>query len=1358
MNHFRRTGSLVVVVVMLGLAFSLFSVAAQDTPGLGNVDVQIDPVFGLCSITPDEQVGTDSETTGTGFADAVTTGTGFADAVTTGTGFADAVTTGTAFDLGQFIDDFADFADDVQDNEIAFQWVTDYVTALQASPLFNEQQVAILILDNQDHGRGVLQTVNASLAAMGSPANIQVELIDIGAESGAYEADQVAARLEDRVTELQAEGVDFFVTNMSFALVPCVATVTFTDTNETFEFNFNDFVELLLDTQALAAEPDPSLVKPVDACYIREASEGFQYITIHFTYENPNPVPVDIPPTENNNTLTLLSEEGDANYRNSFETKKVPYQFFKSAEAPYHGFDIGLEVNDGASWQLQWELNGEVITADSTLSDFDPENDIIPECDFSYATDTDLYLSDGSEEGVPIGACVREIDGTLVAFMDVFNPSDEALVLWPFSNAILTVAYGGYDYFGVEAVPITIPPGLSAYPQNAIQIPIINSEDGPLEVYFSNSSTEFSDFIAVDLDLESNACPEPQYLEWRYSIVDYLVSVLGVPESRTDEFIAALFTETSGLDPDDTPFTGLDDLLREYLERSADPTDDFGLAAVAASGNFAAWFADFFGFDPDDVPPLAPAIWNSTIAAAGTYGPANEPWGYTAEDDTELQFTHIGDVAAPAGSYCFGTLGCGTETDRPGEAVNADDWQRYLLGTSYSTPGISAVLAGYLSTGTCTFPVVDGEARPPLIELDTLPSTPLLPGNEVFTCSLEAPTTGSITVVKEVIYNADVDVDSDRDFAFFSTQLGNFSLDDPLTDDSDGVTDTETFSNLAAGSYTIIENPNGNWNQTVTCVGDDDVTYLSPDIGASIDLDAGENVTCTFTNERITYDLTYEKALAEGTAPLAGNWEFTLASLLSPFDGTIDQDFGVVANVPGAGGSSTLTLPLEAYKIGEVVPAGYDLQLIDCGAGGISTMPPLDDEFTIILDQDLTCVFTNAEEAAANLPPTIAPIPNQVNQVGDTITPFAVNANDPEDLPLSFIATGLPGDVVLDRVSGIFSGTIAESTAPGEYLVTVTVTDSVGQEATAIFTWTIEAPDPTTPPPTTPAPTTPAPTTPAPSGITALEVCWVEDQNNATTVWRVTNPNTVPLEPGTPLKVIFDWETYDSDGNPLQNAQRCDQTGETQINTNLSYAIEVSWFLFDNSVSEPLGTVRAEATEAFRCDAEPTPEETPSPEVTDAPTETPEDTPASEEPEQGGDDEPTPSSTPTPEEPQEGDDEPAPTTPAPDPVTPAPDAAAPLTVCWVEDQNGATTVWEISNPNSVPLTPGTQQKVVFDWTAFDETGAALQSAERWEQTGTVRLSTPLANSLQVTWSLFNNGPLQPLGTTIAFASEEDRCE
>ena len=98
--------------------------------------------------------------------------------------------------------------------------------------------------------------------------------------------------------------------------------------------------------------------------------------------------------------------------------------------------------------------------------------------------------------------------------------------------------------------------------------------------------------------------------------------------------------------------------------------------------------------------------------------------------------------------------------------------------------------------------------------------------NNEFQLTTQLDNTGSITIIKDVTYVADIDLDSGHDFPFFSTELGNFFLDDPLIDDTDGITEEIVFLDQVPGSYTISEGPNGNWIQSVLCVGDDNISYI----------------------------------------------------------------------------------------------------------------------------------------------------------------------------------------------------------------------------------------------------------------------------------------------------------------------------------------------------------------------------------------------------------------------------------------------------------------------------------------------------------------------------------------------------
>jgi len=101
---------------------------------------------------------------------------------------------------------------------------------------------------------------------------------------------------------------------------------------------------------------------------------------------------------------------------------------------------------------------------------------------------------------------------------------------------------------------------------------------------------------------------------------------------------------------------------------------------------------------------------------------------------------------------------------------------------------------------------------------------------------------GSITIVKDAIPNAGFNFN-------FSGDLGSFMLDD---DSNATLSNSTTFSNLGAGTYSLTENAYSAWTLTnLVCVDPDQETIVDiSSRNASIDLDFGENITCIFTNSR----------------------------------------------------------------------------------------------------------------------------------------------------------------------------------------------------------------------------------------------------------------------------------------------------------------------------------------------------------------------------------------------------------------------------------------------------------------------------------------------------------------------------
>ena len=86
----------------------------------------------------------------------------------------------------------------------------------------------------------------------------------------------------------------------------------------------------------------------------------------------------------------------------------------------------------------------------------------------------------------------------------------------------------------------------------------------------------------------------------------------------------------------------------------------------------------------------------------------------------------------------------------------------------------------------------------------------------------------------------------------FSSELGNFSLDNPEKEDKDGVTQSQKFS-VAADVYTVSQAKLTLWELSdITCEGNQDAVQI--DLGkrsVTITASTDEKITCTFHNKRL---------------------------------------------------------------------------------------------------------------------------------------------------------------------------------------------------------------------------------------------------------------------------------------------------------------------------------------------------------------------------------------------------------------------------------------------------------------------------------------------------------------------------
>ena len=240
--------------------------------------------------------------------------------------------------------------------------------------------------------------------------------------------------------------------------------------------------------------------------------------------------------------------------------------------------------------------------------------------------------------------------------------------------------------------------------------------------------------------------------------------------------------------------------------------------------------------------------------------------------------------------------------------------------------------------------------------------------DEVVTCVFEnSRDTGTITIVK------DATPADDTPFDFSETIPGSgstFTLMAP----SDA---TETFSNVPTGSYTVTETGESGWTlDNIVCV-DPDNGSSAAGATATIDLDDGETVTCTFNNSR---DQGMIRIVKDATP--ADDTEFVFTNNISGNNFTLQDPSGTTAVFD--------LVPVGTYTVSEIVTAGWSLDDITCvdpdngsSDSGATATIDLDDGETV------TCTFHNSQ-----IPAPVADIYVSANDAGVTADNVAFGPHD----------------------------------------------------------------------------------------------------------------------------------------------------------------------------------------------------------------------------------------------------------------------------------------------------------------------------------------------------------------------------
>jgi hypothetical protein len=299
-----------------------------------------------------------------------------------------------------------------------------------------------------------------------------------------------------------------------------------------------------------------------------------------------------------------------------------------------------------------------------------------------------------------------------------------------------------------------------------------------------------------------------------------------------------------------------------------------------------------------------------------------------------------------------------------------------------------------------------------------------LTANDDVTCTFTDVADGSVTIVKNTI-------GGDATFAFTSPSpaIGNFNI---MTVGGAGSAST---TGLAAGTYNVTETPLAGWDLTaLSCVDPDGGSSVDINTGTvTIELDAGETITCTYENTQRG-----QITLLKTTSPSsADSFEFTHNVVgttvpASPFNVNAGSSESFLDVVPGS------------YLITESDPTpAYDLENIICvdGVGNVvdSTVDVNAREATVNVDpgETVACEFNNFKRGSLTVVkqlPSLGPATMDFDFTSAAVGPFTLS-------PSGVDVAGSDSTTFTNLVSGDYDLAEDDPFAAGWELVSATCND-----------------------------------------------------------------------------------------------------------------------------------------------------------------------------------------------------------------------------------------------------------------------------------------------------------------------------
>jgi hypothetical protein len=451
-----------------------------------------------------------------------------------------------------------------------------------------------------------------------------------------------------------------------------------------------------------------------------------------------------------------------------------------------------------------------------------------------------------------------------------------------------------------------------------------------------------------------------------------------------------------------TPGSGFIQIKKNTTPQNSSQTFNFTLSPASAGGTTAFSIVDNSTNDETtslipvapgtySIAEIVPTGWALTNATCtGGTSTANPITGITVGvGETKVcTFTNtqsggitiVKDATPEDGTdFSFTATGTGVSNfvlDDDADNTRSNTQAFTALGPGSRTISENAVAGWTVTNITCTgatSSTVTMGADNDFDAGETAVSITLAAGENV-SCTFENTKNGSITIVKNAL------PDDAQDFTYTASGTGvtGFTLDDDGAGGS-ATPSSQAFNNLLPGSRTISEGAASGWTITnINCTGNTSSTvtiggtggFNAGDNAVTIDLAAGESITCTFTNTKggsIT--------IVKNAVPDDGQDFAYTATGTGVTDFTLDDD--------GAGGSATPSsqpftglLP-GARTITEGAASGWTITNINCTGHTSSTVTigatggfnAGDNAVTIDLaaGESVTCTFTNTKQGSITI-------------------------------------------------------------------------------------------------------------------------------------------------------------------------------------------------------------------------------------------------------------------------------------------------------------------------------------------------------------------------------------------------------